>query len=195
MLQKYRFEIVGTSTLRTHNGQLADPLNPAVIQIKAITRKGKKKTEDDEREARMLEARGGMYVRPDGEIYFPGANIKTSIKDAGKRVKQGRLVEDGVQVPDNLKITYSGPTDPGERARDPRYVDSRIASINPSTGAKGVRTRPIFDDWKIEGVIEFDDELIDAASIKSHLEFAAFRGLAEHHGGFGRFDVTVFEPI
>src|SRR3990167_4240686 len=142
-LRKYGFTIEGTNTspLRTHNGKLADSLNPMGIQIKAITRKGKKKTEDDEKEARMLEAYGGMYIRAEKEIYFPGANIKAAIKDAAKRVKQGRLVEDGVQVSDNLRFTYEGPTDPGERARDPRYVDSCVVSVNPSTGAKGVRTR------------------------------------------------------
>ena len=181
--------------MRTHDGLLADPLNPAVVQIKAITRKGKKKTDDDERETRVLEARGGMYVRPGGEIYFPGTNIKAAIKDAAKRVKQGRMVEDGVQVPDRLKFTFSGPTDPGERARDPRYVDSRIVSLNPTTKSKGIRTRPIFEDWKISGTIEFDDEILDAAAVKSHLEYAGFRGLAENHDGFGRFVVTVFEPI
>ena len=54
-----------------------------------------------------------------------------------------------------VEFEYSGEQDPDKRAADPQCRDERIVSLNPQTKTKGIRTRPIFNDWSIRGELAF----------------------------------------
>lgn len=194
MIRKFHFKLVGLSALRTHSARLADPLDPVTRQVKALSTK-RKRTPEEEELLSKAEALGGMYIKG-GEIFFPGANLKAALVDSAKRNKMGTAVERSVVVLDEtIKFTYSGPTDPTERINDPSCIDRRIVSLNPQSGSKGVRCRPVFENWVIEGVIAAEVAEIAEDQLKGFFQHTGFLGICEHHGGFGRFDLTEFGEV
>ena len=79
----------------------------------------------------------------------------------------------------------------------PEYEIHKALVVIPSTKGRIMRYRPMFKQWMLEFIIEFDDEIaVDA--IKEALEIAGkYVGIGdwrpEKKGKFGKFQVTSFQ--
>lgn len=183
-----KFKIEEVTPLRTHNGALADKLDPYAMQMAVLSRK-RNRTEDEENNLRSLEARGGMYVK-DGKIVLPSGNIKAMIVDAAKTERKGKAVTRFLNMVGDVEFTFDGEQDPDKRIEDETLVDKRIVALNPQTGTKGIRSRPIYNGWTITGSIRFDSSEITMDELERFFERASIVGLCERHDGFGQFEVV-----
>ena len=194
MKTEVEFEMKGITPVRTHSAALVDPMDLYAREVKLLQKK-RTKTEGDDEQVAFLEARGGMYVE-DGKIIAPTRNIKAMLRDAGKARRLGTAIEDVLQVSET-DFTFSGPTDPDERARTPEYRDRRVVSANPGgrTNTKTIRTRPVFHDWKISGKLVFANGKFNADELHEIMELAGISGCFERFDGFGQFEVSGWEVV
>ncbi len=127
---------------------------------------------------------------------MPAENVKAMLCDAGKAFRLGSTLKRAINMRGvNLDLDFSGEQDPDLRAKDKDCRDERIVALNPQTKTKGIRTRPIFEDWVLSGELAFNDKSTTAAEIKEIFESAGLSGFCERHAGFGQFDVTEWEKV
>jgi len=180
-----------------HNSRLADPLDEYVLQIKEITSKHhSKKTESDIFKLVVLEFNGSLYFDDDGiGPYIPGVNIEGTIRDAARTSKQGKAVESGVVVDqDMIKLIYDGPETREGLFEDKRFVDTRAAKLKKSSTV--MRTRPRFDNWALEFEVMAIDELVSIGDVEKFIINAGrVKGLCDYRPKFGRFIVEEFVII
>jgi hypothetical protein len=143
-----------------------------------------------------VEALKKLYVDKNGSLYQPATHIEGALIEAGKKMKvkgQGKstyskLFGSMVCIP-NLDIPH---------LISDYEIDKRLVVI-PSTKGRVVRYRPILNDWELEFIIEFDEE-IDSSVIKEALEIAGkYVGIGDWRpakkGKFGKFQVVLFEEV
>lgn len=187
---KVRVHVVGTLPLLCHNEQLANPLNPVVRQIKALTGK-RKKTEDDLQSIAFLEFQGGFYYDADRRPCIPGRNLWTAIRNAARGSKDGQLIEKGCIVTTSLApIEYDGPIDPKEMA-DQGFMYVCLVGIQRS---RVLRSRPRFDNWEATFEFEVLDDVLDLAAFAAYVDTAGrLHGVGDGRPHFGRFTATTEE--
>ena len=195
-ISKATVKIEGVSPLLMHNGQLANPQNEWVKQIKEITSKHhSKKTESDELELMRLEFQGGLYYDDEIGPFIPSVNVEGCIRDAAKANRLGQAVTAGVQVsPDRIKLIYKGPRGRDELYEDKNHVDARPIKLQKSTTV--IRTRPRFDQWAIEFEVMAINEVIALSNVQKFIEQAGiFKGLGDYKPKFGRFILKEFKKV
>ena len=89
MASVIEFKIEGISPLLMHNGQLANPLNPLVKQMKALTGQ-RKKTDEVHLELSRLEFRAGLYVSSSGAVQIPAELLESCLIEGAKKSKLGK---------------------------------------------------------------------------------------------------------
>lgn len=160
------------------------PLEDQGVEAKS---KNRKKEEDN--------AEKRLYRMDDGTIFEPCTHIIASMKKAGAKF----------QILGQGKTTYKNIIGAGAIIITPesiphKYqqysVDSRRVVIK-GQGAV-TRKRPCFNPWALDFTIEYDEEEISAATIKTILDYAGrYVGIGdfrpEKGGPFGRFTVTNFK--
>jgi len=189
-MEVLHFRLVGDSPLLMHSSRLANPLDPVVKEIKKITKKGKKKTDEDLASIFWLEFIGGMYFDEETGPFIPGLNIEGSIRDGAKATKQGKDVQRALAVvEDKIKLVYKGPRKQKELF-DGGFVDVRSVRINASTT---MRCRPYFREWSTDPfTVSFDPEKIDAASVPQFLEQAGrYIGICDGKPRYGKYHAEV----
>ncbi len=145
---------------------------------------GKDKTKKEQ-------ARNSMYEQK-GKPYIPGSNLWRSFVSAANYSKgKGRA-------------TLSRPAAAGLLIRDehlwldtPWVVDSRPV-VNPPTGGRIIRHRAKFEEWKVEGMLEYDEALLTGQEVRKIVDDAGARvGVLDFRpeckGPFGRFMVVKWE--
>lgn len=178
--------ITGISPILMHNGQLSDPLNPWVKEMKKITSKSaKKKTDADHEELARLEFMGGLYVDEDGPI-IPGENVEGMIRDGARVQRKGKDVEAGVWC-DDCELIYDGPRDPSELWLDKRFVDRRSVVVGRS---RVIRTRPRFKKWSAVFEVNFDELTVNESDIIDAIEAGGRKGCMDYRPKYGRFEVV-----
>lgn len=186
---KVRIGIEGTTPLITHNIRLANPLDPIAKAMKVISAK-RKKTEDDHLQLARLEFEGGLYLDPEVGPYVPGANVEKCIVEGGRITKQGKQVERGLFVTDNVvPLIYDGP-----RTVEALWADENFRSVMAvKVGQSRVmRTRPIFRGWALDVEAELDPGLLSPESLSAILEDAgSMNGLGDYRPRYGRFTARV----
>ena len=98
MHKRLDFHIRGIAPLIQHNVQLANPRNKYVIEMKKLTAKRAKKTEEDLIELSKLEFLGGLYIGADGGVIVTGESIEAMIGGAAR----GASVAVGLQRVEGL---------------------------------------------------------------------------------------------
>lgn len=192
-MNRFRLTLTGTAPILMHNAQLSDEFNPVTLEMKKITAKKTKKTEDDRWELRRLEFVGGLYYDHDAGPYIPAANIEASIAKAAGLTRNGQDVKRGVRLTTDFNpLAYGGgPRTPDELWKDENFVHN--ASVKVGT-ARIIRTRPIFRNWATEAEGVFDNSVIDFESLKMFAEKAGqLIGLGDWRPRFGTFDVEIEE--
>ena len=187
--QELSISIKGVSPTLMHNGQLADPLNKFAKALKVVTSK-RKKTDDDHEEMARLEFLGSLYVTGDGKPCWPGECIETMFKQAARMSKLGKQVERGLWCDGDWPLDYKGPKDADSLWADERFRFT-CGVKNPGSGSRVMRTRPIFRDWGLSFVVQFDPECLNESQVREFAETAGkYVGLSDFRPRYGRFQVA-----
>lgn len=181
-MKEYEVEIKGTSPL-LHNKPEEYGFDEEYIEKKA--------SNDYEKEALKK-----LYVNMDGEIYQPSTHIERSLIEAGKKIKvkgagkatYSKLFGSMVSIP-VLDIIHL----------NPKYETFKALVVIPSTKGRVMRYRPMFKEWGLKFIVEFEDE-ISADALKEAFEIAGkYVGIGdwrpEKKGKFGKFMVTSFQEV
>ena len=183
--------IKGETTLIMHSCQCVNPLHPLSLQMKKIT-SIRKKTEEDLVKLSDLEWEAGLYWDDDIGLYMPAENIEATIREGAKARKKGKDITKAFSVLE-LKI----PVDIGEKLTldqmrsDYRFRDVRAMKVKM---ARVMRTRPRFNNWKLEFDAAYDEKLLDFQSVVDAIEYAGqYVGLCDSRPKYGKFVATVTE--
>lgn len=180
----------GIRPLVMHNGLMADPTNPLVKQIKAITAKGSKKlTESDYERRDRLEWEAGLCWN-DG-VVIPADNIERCIQQGAQKSRIGKDVQAAVFcLSVDYPVVYDGPKKKDALYADPRFTLRKGVAI---MGSRIIRIRPMIPTgWSITFDIEFDDSIVDEKQLfKAMTDAGALIGLGDWRPKFGRFTVEV----
>lgn len=186
---KVRLTLTGTAPLLMHNVRLANPMDPIARQMKAISGK-RKKTDQDHADLADLEWVGGLYWDAEVGPYLPGANIEKSIVEGGRITKQGKQIERGLFVVDNVcPLIYSGP-----RALDALKADANFRSaLAVKVGqSRVIRTRPMFTQWAVEADATVDPGLLSLDVLQGICDDAgSMAGIGDYRPRYGRYDVRI----
>lgn len=180
----------GGSPLVCHNERLADPLDPIVREIQAISKK-RGKTEADHMEIARLEFHGGMYTNGNGPM-LPAWNILRSLQDGAKRHKRGQDVLRGIYpLVEHADLSYEG-----DEIRDPDAMwTAGTFSLRKTVGvqrARVMRTRPWFHEWTVELPVEVDQTIWDVHSLAvCWTDSGKFAGIGEMRPVYGRYNATL----
>lgn len=178
----------GGSPLVMHNERLADPLDPIVRDIAAISKK-RSKTEADHMEIARLEFEGGLYTNGNGPC-LPAWNVLRCLQDGAKRHKRGVDVLRGVYpIVDHADVQYAGPRETKALWKDGGFALRKTVGIQRS---RTMRTRPIFTDWQAELEVEVDAKVFDVDTLANCWKDAGvYAGIGEMRPVYGRFNATL----
>lgn len=186
---KIRIELRGTAPLISHNIRLANPLDPIAKAMKLISGK-RKKTEDDLLQLARLEFEGGLYLYPEIGPYVPGENIEKCVIEGARVTKQGKQVERGLFVSDNIvPLIYTGPRTAEQLWDDERFRHVAAVRVGQS---RVMRMRPIFHEWALEADAELDPGLLAIETLQQIVDDAgSMVGLGDHRPRYGRFTAHI----
>jgi len=196
-METVKFKLTGMTPLLMHNGRLADPLDEYARAIAKIS-KIRNKTEADHEELARLEWTGSLYVKS-GKIGIPGSNLRSAIVGPGgsaRQSKKGKEAAKALRMSEFYPVQYNGPGDPAElwQVKEFRH---RIG-VTVGRGSTVIRTRPIFDDWLIEGELQHSPDFADRDDVIHWLRVAGTEvGLGDwrpqKYGPYGTFEVEILE--
>jgi hypothetical protein len=141
-----------------------------------------------------------LYFSGDGEtLIIPGPNVFSSLMEAGKWFKIGRVKVTTVKtslLPACLHLEEL--VLPIEH-KDPWEVDSRPVRI-PATGGRIIRHRALFNDWKLNFTLNLDATLLAPKMLREIVDAAGSRiGLGDFRpqtkGPFGKYVVTDWKQL
>jgi hypothetical protein len=190
-----RIEMVGTAPLLMHNIRLADDQDPYVKEIKKLTAKKTKKTDDDKMEIDRLSFAGGLYFDPDLGPYMPAENIFRCLMEAGSLTRSGKKIERGVIFEGTrARLEYEGPRDIETLWNDngdSPFVDRRMVAVQRQ---RIPRVRPIFPNWALAMGVDIDPQVIDRDEFEDIVAKAGrLIGLGDYRRFYGKFDGKVTE--
>jgi len=182
------FRIEGISPLLMHNGQLANPLNPLVKQMKSLTGL-RKKSDEVHIELSRLEFRAGLYVSSDGQVEIPSEVLESSIIEGAKKSKLGKQFKSSICINDSSPLDYGENLSVDELwERHEEFADVRPVKVGQS---RVMRTRPIFRDWRLSFRVDYNPELVNPEQIVLAVQDAGSQvGLCDYRPKFGRFQIV-----
>ena len=185
-MKTLRIKIEGTTPLMMNNPQTVNPFNQYAKEIKKFTSK-RNKTDEDQNELFRLKFLASLYYRK-GIYYLPSMQLWRSMVNAAKENKQGAKFERSIKVSEDLKIDFAdADKTPEELWKLECYTDIRDAGIMKK---RIPCIRSIFQDWKTEAEIWYDETQIDKADVLRVLDIAGERhGIGTFRMLYGRFKV------
>ena len=192
-----KITVAGVSPLLMNNPQTVDPFNRYAKAKKAITNKRAGKTEDDLIELGNLETESKLYFDPTLGVYVPATWVVEALCTTAYSVaKIGRAkMRGGVFAgADKIKLHYRGQ----EKVREISDVvinpEFRHRMILPQGPVRVPKDAPIFHGWSFETDVEFDDAVIDFATLARVAKHAGkYGGFGDFRPTFGRASVEVSE--
>ena len=188
MYQKLTFRIVGVAPLIMHSGRGADRFDPIVREIKKLTDKRTKKTDEDAEKICALEWELGLYVEND-KVVIPGDNLEAIIRDGAKNAKKGKDVQRGLFIEESAILDFPDKHVPWRNLYNDRaqYVDYRGVKVK---GARVMRTRPRFNTWAAEFTVNYLPSVLDKDDVVRAVEVAGqISGACDFRPRYGRFAV------
>ena len=184
-METMRVRLTGTLPLLMHNEQLANPLDPAVQELKPFTSK-RKKSEEDYLAISYKEFKYGLYHNEKLGPYIPAGWLKALIRDAAKITRRGTDVTRAVFIMDlHYPLEYKGPRDIETMYKEGFY-DRRMVG---NQGNRVLRTRPKFEGWAVEFEMMYDTTIFDNPTQMEGIINTGGRmiGLGDYRPTFGRF--------
>jgi hypothetical protein len=175
-----------------HNGRLANPLDPYVVELKKYTGK-RKKTDEDLARIMELELRGGVYETDDGLMGLPVENVWSSFHEAAKAFKRGKDLERSlIPSTDVVPIHIQGElVSADEFVKNPDHCDYRSVVVS---GRRVMRARPLVSDW--EAIIEMEllTDVVDVEVLHPIIGRAGrVVGLGDFRPRYGTFDAEIIK--
>ncbi len=188
MENKLAFKLTSTCPLLMHADTTVNPFHPLTRAIKKLTSKKTKKTDEDLEEIYRLEWEAGLYFDEKVGPYLPGYNIQCSMRDAARFTRQGKSVERGIVVmEDMIPLEYKGPRTIEELYADNRFID--IRSVRVGAGSRTTRARPRFNTWTAKFRLFYDASEMNKEDIVSFLKVAGMKSCTgDFRPRFGRFE-------
>ena len=188
---KRTYTISGERLLH-HNIRLADSTDKLVKEMKKVTSiRGQNRTEADLEKLQQLEWFGGLYLNEESRPIIPAKLIDACLINGAKRTRgkasKTNTIKTSVRcVGDNLLI-YSGPKTAEELWKDDRFRFRTGARIGKDII---FRTRPVFNDWKLNFTLEYDPASINAEDLDRTVQDAGqYCGLGDWRPQNGTFKV------
>lgn len=183
----------GITPLIMHSCQCVNPLHPISKEMKKITSKGKKKTEEDLEKLSDLEWESGAYWKDGLGLYIPAENVEATILNGAKARKKGKDFQKYCDVTDlYIPFNYGENLTKEELIHNYEYRDTRVMTV---MRARVLRTRPRFDQWEITFNLMYDEKNIDLDTIVNAIEYAGqYVGLCDSRPKYGKF-VAIIEEI
>lgn len=187
----------GVSPLLCHNGQTADPRNTYAKAIKAVSSK-RKKTDADYDEMARLEWLAGLY-RIDGDLVIPDYVIESTMIGGAKKSKRGPQAKCGLFFTEHAALQFSGKPDVinDETLAEMFASGDFTHTIGVKVGmSKVMRTRPIFRNWSLKALCQFDPDVLNLRDIEEIASDAGkLVGLGDWRPKHGRFDADVIPVV
>lgn len=194
----------GVSPLLCHNGQTADPRNTYAKAMKAVSSK-RKKTDADYDEMARLEWLAGLYRfkvvtkdNPDSaveDLVIPDYVIESTIIGGAKKSKRGPQAKCGLFFTDHAPLYFTGKPD---KINDETLAEMFASgdfthTIGVKVGmAKVMRTRPIFRNWSLKALCQYDPDVLNLRDIEEIASDAGkLVGLGDWRPKHGRFEAEV----
>lgn len=187
-----QIDVTGTVPLLMHNIRLADDQEPIVREIKKLTAKKTKKTDEDKQEIDRLSFAGGLYYDDTLGPYMPAENVFRCLMEAGSLTRDGKKIERGVFVhTTQAPLAYDGPRDIDKLwdGGTGRHVDRRMVAVQRQ---RIPRVRPIFPEWAFTMQMDIDTTVIDVEEfIDIFRKAGRMIGLGDYRRFYGKFAVEV----
>jgi len=169
-----------------HNGDLVNPTNKFVIELKKYTSK-RKKTEADFEMMSKIEFLGGLYVN-NGNVVVPADNFSAMLINAAKSERLGKIAKSGLFCSDHMILNYGKKKTPEQLFKDSSYVFKKAVKVQM---AKVIRTRPIFNTWEGMVTIRYNASLINETQLDQWFSIAGEQiGLGDWRPQYGRFQIV-----
>ena len=182
----------GIRPLIMHSADMVDPLNPAVLKIKAISAKGSKKlTDADRQEIQRLEWQGALYLGASGELVVPSDCIEKCIREGATKSRLGKAVEAATFLSES-EVPIEGVKynrDLNKLFEDPQFQLRKAVRVPPKTGARVVKVRPMIPiGWQLNFNLEYDESLVNPKDLqRAMIDAGALVGLGNWRPKFGKF--------
>lgn len=188
-------EVRGIAPLLMSTQKGADPTDPRVKELAALTRiPGPKKTDEIHEQIAKLQFEINLHWIPGLGVVCPSINLWNTIRDAARGDKQGKDVDKFIApLQPYFKLIYDGPQTKEELLADKRFYDTRL--VNHGTGgrvAMVICTRPTFPEWSFAGDFRVNQDKIDPQDFDRWVDEAGtYLGLMAFRKFFGRFEANV----
>jgi hypothetical protein len=196
---------VGGTPLVQHNERLSDPIDNVKRALGKITSK-RGKVDTDHEKAAWVEFVGGLYTNPVIEIndklevignghrvIVPASNILRCLQDGATRFRRGKDVLRGVLMVDEFALLEAR----NLNGQTPKELYAQGFGLRKGVVVQRqriMRTRPIFEDWKITLAVEVDETIFDFDVLTQCWEAAGrYCGLGDMRPTHGRFTGTIQE--
>lgn len=194
--KQVRCVIRGAVPCIMNNGRKANPMDEYAKAMRGILStkgRGKVLSDDQAEELAKIEFLGGLYVDAQGHPCWPGENLEAMLLSAAKKHRRGDDCKIGILVDGDWPLTYDGPKTAEALWKDKRF---RKVGMAKNKGVPVLKCRPVFPQWDLEFVVNYDPEVIDSETIKTWLILAGQRvGLSDWRPKFGRFEVLECEEV
>lgn len=179
--------IIGLTPLLMHNGQLADPIASATLQLAKLTSK-RNKTVDDHKAIGKCEWYGGLYVDEKERPCLPGEVIEAALVEGAKKHKLGKVAKGGIIVFGNFTLVHDGPKSIDALWAHGGYMKRSAVRVGQ---ARVIRTRPMFPKWSCKFDVQWDPQLVkDEDQLFDICHSAGMSGIGDYRPKFGRFEVA-----
>lgn len=192
-----QIQIAGASPLLCHNGQTADPRNTYAKAMKAISGK-RKKTDADYDEMARLEWLAGLY-RSGDRLVVPDYVLESVFIAGAKKSKRGVQAKCGMFFTEHAVLDFDG--NPGainDETLAEMFAGGEFThTIGVKVGmAKVMRTRPIFRNWSLTAVVQYDPDVLNLRDIEDIADDAGrLVGIGDWRPKHGRFTATVVPMV
>jgi hypothetical protein len=192
-LNTIQITISGESPLLLHNGQTADPRNTYSKAIKAVSSK-RKKTDADYDEMARLEWLAGLY-RFRNELVIPDYVLEATFVNGAKKSKRGPQAKCGLFFTEHAILDFVGkPSEINDQTLADMFDGNNFthtAGVKVGT-AKVMRTRPIFRDWNLKAIAQFDPDVLNLRDIEEiAVDAGKLVGIGDSRPKHGRFSAHV----
>jgi hypothetical protein len=188
-METIKFRLTGTAPLLMHNARLSNPLDPYSIKLGPLV---KGKTDEERRQAALVEWEGGLYYDEAIGPYVPGENLETLVRDGAKFQRKGKKVQQGLMVlEDRVPLEYEGPRTLEKLLANPEYMDYR--SCRPGgRQSRVMRSRPRFNRWALNFTVIFNTEVLNERDVILSLQTGGnLIGLGDYRPRFGKYTAEV----
>jgi hypothetical protein len=192
-LPSVQIRLQGVSPLLCHNGQTADPRNTYAKAMKAVSSK-RKKTDADYDELARLEWLAGLY-RIDGDLVIPDYVIESTMIGGAKKSKRGPQAKCGLFFTEHASLQFDGkPEIITDETLSEMFASGDFThTIGVKVGmAKVMRTRPVFRNWNITALAQYDPDVLNMRDVEEiAIDAGKLVGIGDWRPKHGRFDAEV----